>query len=330
MAHYRRTTINSSSYTPSSFEKKDSPLSNIWENDSRLFSRPYTIRFFNRFHSLSVRSRKDKGEWTKDAVISKYPPEKTVELYDFPTEFETADLNQALEKYQHNKSSMGGYRIKWLSDNRALVVFRKAEILDTVVSGFENNRLLKCRPYVFADSDLVHFNADSNAKKLNYVSQDSSTGNSIQIDLEALKRRYRPDHSLELGDFDRPMETSDLMDLLSPYRQDGHIVRIKWFNKNRAIAWFSDSTLASKAFEHLSSLSSLKVKPYSFLPADVKYFTQDIRISPLDSIDSRNRASFGSSNDIGIIRRNTISGVPPSFSRRPRFSSLKNKKDYNV
>lgn len=79
-----------------------------------------------RFRSLSMNT-KEHTAWSEDTVKRKYPTEKTVELYEFSSEFETADLNQMLEPYQHTRCERGGYRIKWLNDTRALAVFRRAE-----------------------------------------------------------------------------------------------------------------------------------------------------------------------------------------------------------
>ncbi|ORX71392.1 hypothetical protein DL89DRAFT_256416 [Linderina pennispora] len=79
-----------------------------------------------RFRSLSM-STKEHSAWTEDTVKRKYPIDKTIELHSFSSDFETADLNQMLEPYQHHRCERGGYRIKWLNDTRALAVFRRAE-----------------------------------------------------------------------------------------------------------------------------------------------------------------------------------------------------------
>ncbi|KAJ1813107.1 hypothetical protein LPJ75_003336 [Coemansia sp. RSA 2598] len=79
-----------------------------------------------RFRSLSM-STKERSAWSEETVRRKYPSEKTIELYQFSSDFETADLNQMLEPYQHHRCERGGYRIKWLNDTRALAVFRRAE-----------------------------------------------------------------------------------------------------------------------------------------------------------------------------------------------------------
>ncbi|KAI7819117.1 hypothetical protein BX661DRAFT_98784 [Kickxella alabastrina] len=79
-----------------------------------------------RFRSLSVNTR-ERAAWSEDTVKRKYPMDKTVELYQFSSVFETADLNQILEPYQHHRCERGGYRLKWLDEARALAVFRRAE-----------------------------------------------------------------------------------------------------------------------------------------------------------------------------------------------------------
>ncbi|KAJ2881191.1 hypothetical protein IWW38_005830, partial [Coemansia aciculifera] len=79
-----------------------------------------------RFRSLSMNT-KERAAWSEDTVKRKYPTDKTIELCQFSSDFETADLNQMLEPYQHHRCERGGYRIKWLNDTRALAVFRRAE-----------------------------------------------------------------------------------------------------------------------------------------------------------------------------------------------------------
>ncbi|OMJ17869.1 Coiled-coil domain-containing protein R3HCC1L [Smittium culicis] len=314
--------------------------------------------FVRRYSSLNQGHRKEKYEWSADSVIKstltpphppsllyyssfftylfptlicsflEYPSDRTIELYDFPSEFETADINLALEKYQHGNTPNGGYRIKWLNDTRALVVFRKPDLVPTAVSDFQANPLIKARIFEFKESDLSDFNHDVNNNSSTSVfpanpprktSYSDQIPLAMNIDLEAIQKRYRSDLSLELSDFSKPMETSDLLEILSPYRKNGHIVRIKWFNKNRAIAWFSDPALASQAIQDNESNPLLNIKPYSFLPADIKYFTQDVKLSPLDNIESKNK-HYSFNNGVTASRRNTVSGSS-GYVRRPYLPS---------
>ncbi|OMJ27450.1 hypothetical protein AYI69_g3113 [Smittium culicis] len=296
MSFTRRATESSGSYHfPASSSFKESSLKSLWPNSPIEFPKanepliePNTTLAYNpidrnvfvrRYSSLNQGHRKEKYEWSADAVVKKYPSDRTIELYDFPSEFETADINLALEKYQHGNTPNGGYRIKWLNDTRALVVFRKPDLVPIAVSDFQTNPLIKAKVFEFKESDLSDFNHDVNnststsAFPVNSPRKTSFSDQiplAMNIDLEAIQKRYRPDLSLELSDFSKPMETSDLLELLSPYRKNGHIVRIKWFNKNRAIAWFSDPTLASQAVKDNESNPLLNIKPYSFLPADIK------------------------------------------------------------
>ncbi|PVU86912.1 hypothetical protein BB559_006335 [Furculomyces boomerangus] len=306
---------------PSQMENQSNPL-----DAQGSYSLEDNGSFLRRFSSLNMGYSQERNKWTQESINKKYPPEKTLELYEFPPEFETADLNQALEKFQHNKSSRGGYRIKWLNDTRALVVFRKPEIIPVVVSELSLNPLVKCRVYQFQESDLQDFNRKIDTEPKAKEPINDHIPLALNIDLEAIQKRYRSDVSVELSNFSHPLETSDLMEILSPYRKNGHIIRIKWFNKNRAIAWFSDPSLASQAVQELQDSMLLKAKPYTLVSADIKYFTQDVKISPLDIIESKNRPFFYNPNGASVARRNTISGVshgPPGYTRRPRFQSQK-------
>ncbi|OLY83131.1 hypothetical protein AYI68_g2741 [Smittium mucronatum] len=376
MSYNRRASESLGGFTFSQPINKDPSLRSIWPNDSVSFPVPNDPVaeslpnfssidknvFVRRYGSLNHGLRREKTEWTAEAIIKsifcfylffflffyeaytftklylfyeiEYPSERTIDLYDFPPEFETADINLALEKYQHGNSVRGGYRIKWLNDTRALVVFRKPDLLPIAIADFESNPLIKARVFNFKESDLHDFNREN--ENSSNTARKSSLSDQIppamNIDLEAIQKRYRPDLSLELSDFCRPMETSDLLEFLAPYRKNGHIVRIKWFNKNRAIAWFSDPILASQAVKDNANSSILSIKPYTFLPADIKSdhfnfqhldFTQDVRISPLDNIESKNR-HYPFNSGVMATRRNTVSGSS-GYVRRPTLPSRLSK-----
>ncbi|KAJ2150363.1 hypothetical protein IWW43_004014, partial [Coemansia sp. RSA 1935] len=110
-----------------------------------------------RFRSLSM-STKERHAWTEESVKRKYPTDKTVELHEFSSDFETADLNQMLVPYQHHQSERGGYRIKWLNDTRALAVFRRTETAQRVIEDLGSSRLVNAKNYVFQAGDLDDFN----------------------------------------------------------------------------------------------------------------------------------------------------------------------------
>ncbi|KAJ2355549.1 hypothetical protein H4S01_006872, partial [Coemansia sp. RSA 2610] len=110
-----------------------------------------------RFRSLSMNT-KERPAWSEETVKRKYPTDKTVELFEFSSDFETADLNQMLVPYQHHQSERGGYRIKWLNDTRALAVFRRTETAQRVLADLSSSRLVKTKNYVFQSGDLEDFN----------------------------------------------------------------------------------------------------------------------------------------------------------------------------
>jgi hypothetical protein len=67
-----------------------------------------------------------------------------LDCYDFPASFKTHHLHDIFREYE---SMRGGYRIKWLEDTRALIIFEhpstaKKAYLDNVA-----NPLTKIRPY---------------------------------------------------------------------------------------------------------------------------------------------------------------------------------------
>ncbi|OMH83489.1 Coiled-coil domain-containing protein R3HCC1L [Zancudomyces culisetae] len=255
-----------------------------------------------RIRSLSM--SKVRAMWTEDSIHER----KTVDLYNFPKEYETSDINDALYAFQQDKCVNGGYRIKWLTDTRALVTFKSPiiaqEALDTLGGSCEIQSCL----YAFKHSDLEHFNRRSDDKKhKNSVSDDNLKVLSSYI--ESVRKVYKPSTSIELYDFSRAMETSELLLLLSPYRVAGNTIRIKWFNKNQAIALFSSAEQVPKALDELSNISIMKARAYVFMPADVKYFTQDIQMTPLDSINLRHKSGLGQNppRNATISRRNTVS-----------------------
>ncbi|KAJ1959602.1 hypothetical protein GGI12_004252, partial [Dipsacomyces acuminosporus] len=268
-----------------------------------------------RFRSLNVTS-KERSAWTEETVKRKYPTDKTIELHQFSSDFETADLNQMLEPYQHHRSERGGYRIKWLNDTRALAVFRRAETgTQRVLEDFSTSRLVKTKHYVFQPGDLADFNKKYNAD--NPPSNATSAATSVNpsetgspypgFDEEHIQYKYRPEVTIELHDFPCPLETTDLQNLFVGYKRDDNIVRIKWFNRNRALAWFTNPKLAAEALEELKTCELVHVKQYVFEQADMKYFNPDHKIADISTGGlSRRRTISGGS---GLARRNTVSGA---------------------
>ncbi|KAJ2710898.1 hypothetical protein H4R19_003515 [Coemansia spiralis] len=271
-----------------------------------------------RFRSLSV-STKERPAWTEETVKRKYPTDKTVELTGFSADFETADLNQMLVPYQHHQSERGGYRIKWLNDTRALAVFRRAEtaVAQRVLHDLNASRLVETKNYAFHPDDLAEFNkkiTDDGARPSAGPSSaaDSATPSEPTspfpgLDEEHIRYKYRPEATIELHDFPCPLETADLQQLFEKHKRSDNIVRIKWFNRNRALAWFTNPQATAAALDDLRTCELVHVKPYVFSPADMKYFAPDHRAADAASGGLARRRTIGGGS--GVARRNTVSGA---------------------
>lgn len=182
------------------------------------------------------------------------------------------------------------------------------------------SQLAKTKNYVFSPGDLDDFNKkynkengggkSSNATSATASVNASETGSPFPaFDEEHIRYKYRPEVTIELYDFSNPLETTDLQSLFAGYKRDDNIVRIKWFNRNRALAWFTNPTLATEALENLKTCTYLHVKTYMFDPSDMKYFNPDYRMLDISGngggIARRRTISGGS----GLARRNTVSGA---------------------
>ncbi|KAJ2767054.1 hypothetical protein IWQ57_004113 [Coemansia nantahalensis] len=280
-----------------------------------------------RFRSLSV-STKEHSAWTEETVKRKYPTDKTVELSGFSADFETADLNQMLVPYQHHTCDRGGYRIKWLNDTRALAVFRRAETAQRVLHDLGASRLVETKLYAFHPDDLAEFNKKFNDDGARPTAEASLAASSAApsepaspfpgLDEEHTRYKYRPEVTIELHDFPCPLETADLQQLFEKHKRSDNIVRIKWFNRNRALAWFTNAHAAAAALNDLRTCELVHVKPYVFSPADMKYFAPEHRAADAASGGLVRRRTVGSGGGGGVARRNTVSGAS-HYHRGPLF-----------
>ncbi|KAJ1808568.1 hypothetical protein LPJ77_002260 [Coemansia sp. RSA 2523] len=260
-----------------------------------------------RFRSLSM-STKERHAWTEESAKRKYPTDKTVELHEFSSDFETADLNQMLVPYQHHQSERGGYRIKWLNDTRALAVFRRTETAQRVIEDLGSSRLVNAKNYVFQAGDLDDFNKKYTGDGVQPAvsAATSETASPYPgFDEEHIRYKYRPEVTIELHEFPCPLETTDLQKLLAKHKRSDNIVRIKWFNRNRALAWFTNPQVAAEALDDLKTCELVHVKPYLFNVADMKYFNPENKMSEVGGLARRRTISGGS----GLARRNTVSGA---------------------
>ncbi|KAG0015281.1 Coiled-coil domain-containing protein r3hcc1l [Podila clonocystis] len=75
-----------------------------------------------------------------------------LELYDFASTIRTVHLTDMFASYE-NRS--GGFRIKWLDDTRALVIFESAAIAKQAYTSNLSCQIARIRPYAGADKDVI-------------------------------------------------------------------------------------------------------------------------------------------------------------------------------
>ncbi|KAJ1938781.1 hypothetical protein EC988_007489 [Linderina pennispora] len=203
----------------------------------------------------------------------------------------------------------------------------RPHIARRVLDDLSTSQLAKAKHYVFQPSDLADFNKKydhprSNATSATASVNQSETGSPYPaFDEEHIRYKYRPEVTIELHDFPCPLETTDLQRLFVAYKRDDNIVRIKWFNRNRAIAWFTSPGLAKQALEDLRTNELVHVKQYHFEASDMRYFNPDSKMaditgSPAGTLSRRRTISGGS----GLARRNTVSGAS-HYNRGKMFAA---------
>ncbi|KAG0054089.1 hypothetical protein BGZ83_011973 [Gryganskiella cystojenkinii] len=75
-----------------------------------------------------------------------------LELYDFSAMIKTVHLTDMFAPYE-NRS--GGFRIKWVDDTKALVIFESAAVAKQAYAANVNNQIAKIKPYTGADKDTI-------------------------------------------------------------------------------------------------------------------------------------------------------------------------------
>ncbi|KAH8553220.1 hypothetical protein BGW37DRAFT_422333 [Umbelopsis sp. PMI_123] len=71
-------------------------------------------------------------------------PTTVLDCYDFPPAFKTHHLHDIFREYENMR---GGYRIKWLEDTRALIIFEHPATAKKAYIDNVSNPLAKIRPY---------------------------------------------------------------------------------------------------------------------------------------------------------------------------------------
>ncbi|KAI9314248.1 hypothetical protein BX666DRAFT_1971749 [Dichotomocladium elegans] len=71
-------------------------------------------------------------------------PTVVLDCYDFPSAFKTHHLHDIFREYENMR---GGYRIKWMDDTRALIIFEHPTTAKKAYIDNVSNPLAKIRPY---------------------------------------------------------------------------------------------------------------------------------------------------------------------------------------
>ncbi|KAI8145716.1 hypothetical protein BJV82DRAFT_511040 [Fennellomyces sp. T-0311] len=67
-----------------------------------------------------------------------------LDCYGFPTSYKTHHLHGIFNKYENSR---GGYKIKWMDDTRALIIFAHPQTAKRAYLENIDNVQLKLRPY---------------------------------------------------------------------------------------------------------------------------------------------------------------------------------------
>ncbi|KAF9434469.1 hypothetical protein BGZ76_007975 [Entomortierella beljakovae] len=89
------------------------------------------------------------GNWSEAAIDD---DTYILELYDFSSSIKTMHLTDIFSSYE-NRS--GGFRIKWVDDTKALVIFESAAVAKLAFNANVDNQIVKMRPYTGADKDSI-------------------------------------------------------------------------------------------------------------------------------------------------------------------------------
>ncbi|KAI8367116.1 hypothetical protein BD560DRAFT_400157 [Blakeslea trispora] len=167
-----------------------------WENILRQYDR-YSSNDDDRRRSKRASRIMDAYQDTPVEIPVVDEPTTVLDCYDFPPAFKTHHLHDIFRSYE---SSRGGYRIKWLSDTRALIIFdhpstAKKAYIDNVA-----HALAKIRPYE-GPLDFLKENQPSQPQQRRPMSMDNkrqsfngysngrnSNRNSMRIDESDIKR----------------------------------------------------------------------------------------------------------------------------------------------
>ncbi|KAI9486758.1 MAG: hypothetical protein EXX96DRAFT_550477 [Benjaminiella poitrasii] len=114
-----------------------------WENILRQYDR-YSMTDDDKRRSKRASRLFDSFQESPVEVPPVEEPTVILDCYDFPPAFKTHHLHDIFRSYE---SSRGGYKIKWLSDTRALIIFDHPATAKKAYIDNVTHALAKIRPY---------------------------------------------------------------------------------------------------------------------------------------------------------------------------------------
>ncbi|KAF8949361.1 R3H and coiled-coil domain-containing protein 1 [Haplosporangium gracile] len=158
-AQFERVRLSTSASTsrsgsPDSTESTDEPEE--WElalqnsDDDAIPAAPKDTRRHPAEHLLTSSSSTPSkiGNWSEISNDDIY----ILELYDFSASIKTAHLTDMFAAYE-NRS--GGFRIKWVDETKALVIFESAAVAKQAHIANLTNQIAKIKPYNGPDKDSI-------------------------------------------------------------------------------------------------------------------------------------------------------------------------------
>ncbi|GJJ77365.1 hypothetical protein EMPS_09724 [Entomortierella parvispora] len=114
--------------------------------------RPHPAEILMSSGSSGSRSSSPKlskvGNWSDIVNDDMY----ILELYGFSSSIKTMHLTDMFSAYENRA---GGFRIKWVDDTKALVIFESAAVAKQAYAANVNNSIAKIKPYTGADKDTI-------------------------------------------------------------------------------------------------------------------------------------------------------------------------------
>ncbi|CAG8631050.1 7108_t:CDS:2 [Racocetra fulgida] len=93
---------------------------------------------------------------------------RILDIFDFPASFKTHHLHEIFQEYENMR---GGYRIKWMEDTRALIIFEHPATARKAYVDNVNNQLATIKPYD-GPTDFLQKNPNNSTQRIRPATTD--------------------------------------------------------------------------------------------------------------------------------------------------------------